>query len=582
MSIDKKKFEDFLKTGEVKTSSITKSFDELIRANEWVKGVKVGSLLKANLISKQDKFYVFDAALKSEAFIPIEEFKGKELEINDTVTLMVVDLDDNGKLVLSYEKGQKKIVLKKIEKSLSSKEFLDFIMTAKVKNGFQVSYEDNAVSAFLPFSNCDQGETDSLVVKGVVTARVVKMEIKKEEEKGWKGKKKVPGYTIILMSKMYEENFSSIINCKIVEVNNDLNTLKVDCNDIVTEFTKPDFLATKTLKEGDFVKIKVKNSKYEIVKEENIYDIKEHSIVKGEVIAISNNASGAFVRIENKVEGFLHKNEVSWSESKRQIPSVGSKIEVYVVSVSKNPITQKLNISLSIKRCGKNLFQQFLENYENNKNLSQNDTNKNQYDVVEGTVTAVLDIDKRNKFIFVDICEGFEGVIFLDDLAWQEGKRVQAFDNINNGMKKEKIKLTTKILNINNNREYVSLGLKQLEKDPLQKMLEKYPIGSIVEGYVSEVTYQDIFLSVEGYTSGIVIKKKTGLSRDAGRHFVLKENEKKITAKIIGQDTLSQKLIASIRAYEADCNDKALEKYKENSSSTIGDSIKTTGLEKAE
>ena len=182
------------------------SFDELLEIYKGKIGYKAGSIIEAEVKSK-DKNYVvfFNSSLKSESTIPINEFpKDKEPQVGEKYSLYVVSLADDGKTRLSYLMAEKELEFKRLEKFFINKEFFDGIIESRNKTGFQVNL--GKLVGFLPFFSCEQQEMNDLTPGQTIKVKITKMEIRQDSDI-WKQKKsknhEISKYSIVLSSLNY-------------------------------------------------------------------------------------------------------------------------------------------------------------------------------------------------------------------------------------------------------------------------------------------------------------------------------------------------------------------------------------------
>lgn len=475
--------------------STSMSFAEMFEDN--MKVANIGDVILGRIIAVAKDFVVMDIGDKAESNIPISEFRteGKDvdLKIGDTFDVFVEKREAEGGLRLSREKAIGIKVWEEIARIQEEDLTIQGKVESRVKGGMSV---DIGVPAFLPYSQIDLrpvkdldsllGQTfDFKVLKynrkrnNVVISRRAILE---EERKGLRTK---------MRDALHE---GAVVNGYITNITDygifiDLGGLDGLCHITDLSWGRVSH-PSKLFKVGEEIQVKV--LKYDKdtdkvslgvkqLKEDPWSSVQERypigSKVTGKVVSITDY--GVFAELEEGVEGLIHVSEMSWSKKMRhpsKMVSVGDDIEVAVLNID----VDAKRISLGIKQLQPNPWDLVTENYPVGS-------------IIEGKIKNITDFG-----IFIGIEEGIDGLIHVSDLSWTErikhpsekyakGQTIQAV-----------------VLKIDRENERFSLGIKQLEPDPWQAAVNKYPIGSAVEGKITNVTDFGIFVEVEEGIEGLV------------------------------------------------------------------------------
>ncbi len=270
----------------------------------------------------------------------------------------------------------------------------------------------------------------------------------------------------------------------------------------------------------------------------------------GRVVSITDY--GVFAELEEGVEGLIHISEMSWSKKTRhpsKLVSVGDKVEIMILNIDKDA----KRISLGMKQLQPNPWDVVAEHYPVGS-------------IIEGKVKNITDFG-----IFIGIEEGIDGLIHVSDLSWTERIKHPS-EKYTKGQTIQAV-----VLKIDQENERFSLGIKQLEPDPWQETVEKYPIGSTVEGKITNVTDFGIFVEVEEGIEGLVHVSeisKEKVETPVGLYTV----GDTLQTKVINVSAKDRKIGLSIKAINDASDAGSYEDYKKKQSSsgpaTIGDLLK--------
>ncbi len=256
---------------------------------------------------------------------------------------------------------------------------------------------------------------------------------------------------------------------------------------------------------------------------------------------------GCFVEIEDGVEGLVHVSEMDWT-NKNVNPSkavqIGQEVEVMVLEIDE----ERRRISLGMKQCMANPWAEFAANF-------------NKGDRVTGQIKSITDFG-----IFIGLDGGIDGLVHLSDLSWD----VVGEDAVRNFKKGDEVEAT--VLAIDPERERISLGIKQLDKDPLSSFLAEHPKGSMVKGTVSEVDARGALIDLGNGVEGSLRASELSRDRVEDARTVLKPGEE-IEARFTGVDRKSRVVSLSVRAKEAHEEAEAVQSYKSGSEGRGGTSL---------
>jgi small subunit ribosomal protein S1 len=259
---------------------------------------------------------------------------------------------------------------------------------------------------------------------------------------------------------------------------------------------------------------------------------------------------GAFVEIEDGVEGLVHVSEMDWTNKNvnpSKVVQIGDEVEVMVLDIDE----ERRRVSLGIKQCMPNPWNEFATNF-------------NKGDRVRGVIKSITDFG-----IFIGLDGGIDGLVHLSDLSW-ELTGEEAVRNYRKGEEVEAI-----VLAIDPERERISLGVKQLDRDPMSAWLAEHPKGSIVHGTVGDVDAKGATIDLGGGMEGYLRASELSRERVEDARSVLKTGEE-IDARFTGMDRKSRQISLSIKAKEAYEEAEAVQSYKKSDTTgtSLGDLLK--------
>ncbi len=550
---------------------MSESFAELFENSVANTNMKPGAILIGTVMEINDDYVVVNAGLKSEGVIPASQFLSEsgamEVGVGDTVEVALDAVEDGfGETRLSREKAKRARAWAVLEQAQSADEVVTGVITGKVKGGFTVDIND--IRAFLPGSLVDvrpvrdtsylEGkELEFKVIKldqrrnNVVVSRraVVESEYSAERE-------------ALLESLQEGQEITGIVK-NLTDYGAFLDLGGIDGLLHITDMAwKRVKHPSEVVEVGQEVKVKVLKFDRERNRvslglkqlgEDPWVDISrrypEHTRLFGRVTNIADY--GCFVEIEEGVEGLVHVSEMDWTNrnvNPSKVVQMGDEVEVMILDIDE----ERRRISLGIKQCQPNPWEEFSVNQKKN-------------DHVRGTIKSITDFG-----IFIGLDGGIDGLIHLSDLSWNETGE-QAVKGYKRGQELEAV-----VLSVDPERERISLGVKQLDKDPFANFVADTSKGGVVRGTVVSVDAKGAVIDLGDGVEGLL--RATELSRDRveDARTVLKEGED-IEAKFIGMDRKNRIIHLSIKAKESDEEAQALTDYKRSTpatTTTLGDLMK--------
>jgi len=544
-------------------------FAELFN-DEQLTVANVGDVVQGTIIDVSDNFAVIDIGDKSESEIPLSEFKSEgidvEVKVGDIFDVYVEKREAEGGLRLSREKAIGIKVWEDIASIQEADGTIQGRIESRVKGGLSV---DIGVPAFLPYSQIDLRPVKDLdnMIGQTYDFKILKFNRKRNNV--------VISRRAILEAdrqKLREEMRSSleegsVVSGSITNITDygvfiDLGGLDGLCH--ITDlswgrvshpsklFKVGQEIEVKVLKydkETDKVSLGVKQLKSDPWSTvEQKYPIGSRAM--GKVVSITDY--GVFAELEEGVEGLVHVSEMSWSKKTRhpsKIVSVGDEIEISILNID----VDAKRISLGMKQLQPNPWDLVTENYPVGS-------------IIEGKIKNITDFG-----IFIGIEEGIDGLIHVSDLSWTERIKHPS-EKYSKGQTIQAV-----VLKIDRENERFSLGIKQLTPDPWQQTIEKYPVGAMVTGKITNVTDFGIFVEVEEGIEGLVHVSeisKEKINTPVGMYNVGDTLE----TKVISVSAKDRKIGLSIKAMSEDSSEMKLDEYKKQQASsgpsTLGDLLK--------
>jgi small subunit ribosomal protein S1 len=552
---------------------MSESFAELFEQSLASSQIKSGTILTGSVIEVSPEVVIVSAGLKSEAVIPASQFRDEngelEVKVGDEVEVALDSVEDgSGETRLSRERAKRARTWSALEEAFENSEIVSGIINGRVKGGFTV--EIDFVRAFLPGSLVDvRPVRDPSYLEGKpLEFKVIKLDRKRNNV--------VVSRRAVVGQEYSEERDELLKNLQegstvkgVVKNLTDYGAF-VDLGSIDGLLHITD-MAWKRVKHpsevvnvGDEIDVRV--LRFDREKSRVSLGIKQLGSDPWAAIArryppttrlfgkVTNIADyGCFVEIEEGVEGLVHVSEMDWTNKNvnpSKVVNVGDEVEVMVLEIDE----ERRRISLGIKQCQSNPWAEFSASFKKG-------------DTVSGTIKSITDFG-----IFIGLPGGIDGLVHLSDISWEE----EGEDTVRNYSKGEEIE--TIVLAIDPDRERISLGIKQLDKDPLSAFLAEHPKGSIVKGTVKEVDARAAVIALAEGIDGQLRASELSRDRVEDARTVLKEGEE-IEAKLIGLDRKNRVISLSIKAKEAHEEAEAVQSYKSDSGSvasgtTLGDLLK--------
>ncbi len=523
-------------------STSGESFAALFEESLKTRDMRTGEVITAEVVGVDPNFVIVNAGLKSDAYIPIDEFKNDhgEVEVNvgDFVSVAIDALENGyGDTMLSRDKAKRLASWMSLEKALESGEFVSGTVTGKVKGGLTVMI--NGIRAFLPGSLLDtrpvkdttpfEGKTlEFKVIKldrkrnNVVLSRRAVVEASQGEER----------------AKLLESLREGMIVHGVVKNITDYGAF-VDLGGIDGLLHITDLAWRRVRHPSEVVtpgqELDAKVLKYDAEKNRVSLGLKQMgddpwvgvsrrypsgTRLFGKVTNLTDY--GAFVEIEPGIEGLVHVSEMDWT-NKNVAPSkvvqLGDEVEVQVLEIDED----RRRISLGMKQCRPNPWEEFAANH-------------NRGDRVSGPVKSITDFG-----VFIGLPGGIDGLVHMSDLSWSEGGEA-AVRNYKKGQDVEAV-----VLGIDIERERISLGIKQMEGDPFMNFAAINDKGKVVGGTVKSVDAKgaviDLGQDVEGYLRASEISR----DRVEDARNLLKEGDE-VTALVINIDRKNRSIQLSVKA----------------------------------
>ncbi len=550
---------------------MSESFAELFEQSQIDAKMRPGSIVTATVVDVSPDTVIVNAGLKSEAFIPIDQFydeKGDlEVGVGDEVDVALDAVEDGfGETRLSREKAKRLRAWEKLEQAYEADETVTGVITERVKGGFTVDIDK--VRAFLPGSLVDvRPVRDTTYLEGKpLEFKVIKID-RRRSNVVVSRRAVVESENSAEREALLEKLSEGVVIKGVVKNLTDYGAfLDLGGIDGLLHITDMAWKRVKDPSEivniGDEIEVKV--LKFDRERNRVSLGLKqmgddpwadltkrlpEGARMTGRVTNIADY--GCFVELEEGVEGLVHVSEMDWT-NKNVHPSklvhIGDEVEVMILDIDE----ERRRISLGMKQCQPNPWEQFAATH-------------NKGDRVTGTIKSITDFG-----IFIGLEGGIDGLVHLSDVSWtEEGEQA-----IRKYQKGEEIE--TVVLAVDAERERISLGIKQLEKDPFSNYVAEHPKGSIVKGVVQGVEPKHITVQLAEGVEGQL--KASELSNDKkvdDARSVVKEGEE-LEVKITAVDRKKRTITVSVRAKESDEETAAVREYSPESSSgaKLGDLLK--------
>ncbi|WP_269077363.1 30S ribosomal protein S1 [Candidatus Ruthturnera calyptogenae] len=560
-------------TGQYQNNNMSESFAELFENSVEQQNVKVGSLLMGTIVSINREKAIINVGLKSEGFISLDEFKNPqgelEVEEGDIVEVALKSIDDGlGNTLLSYTDAKRIKLWQSLELAMNSKEVVTGVVTGAVKGGLTVDI--GVVKAFLPGSLVDIRPVKdfSYLIGQEIEATVIKMdEIRNNiviSRKAVLQEANSADREILLEGLEEGKEIEGLVK-NLADYGAFIDLGGVDGLLHITDISWQRVNhPSEKLTIGDKIIVKVLNYDKEKIRVslglkqltaspwDNISDrLPIGKKVPGTVSNLTDY--GAFVRIEEGVEGLVHVSEMDWTNANARpskIVKLGQEVEVVVLDVQES----KHRISLSMKQAQENPWESF-------------EVTHNKGDKILVSVKSITDFG-----LFVGLPGGIDGLIHLADISWEKQSSDQLVSSYSKGQELEVI-----ILNIDAEKERISLGIKQLLEDNFMQYASANRKGSIVKGVIMEVDSHGAIISLGEDITGYLKAGEISENRVDDVTSILKIGEE-VEVAIVNVDRRTRNISVSIKAKNSVEEKAAMENYNKQSSdasgSTLGDLLK--------
>jgi small subunit ribosomal protein S1 len=551
---------------------MTESFAELFEQSlTGGQSMQPGTIVSAIVLEVKPDVVIVDAGLKSEGVIPIQEFQidGAEatVAVGDRIEVALETVEDGfGETRFSKEKAERIRTWDRLTKAFEGKETVIGTITGKVKGGFTVDIGN--VRAFLPGSLVDvRPVRDTAYLEGKpLEFKVIKLDRLRNNVVVSRREVLEAEYSAerdMLLEKLQEGAILRGVVKNLVEYGAFVDLGGIDGLLHITDMT------WKRIKDPAEVvtvgtEIEVKVLKYDRERRRVSLGLKqlgadpwvdiarrypEKTRLFGKITNITDY--GAFVEIEPGVEGLVHVSEMDWTNKNvnpGKMVHLGDEVEVMILDIDE----ERRRISLGMKQCQPNPWEEFAQNYQKG-------------DRVKGAIKSITDFG-----IFIGLDGGIDGLVHLSDLDWNEAGE-QAVRRYSKGQEVEAV-----VLAIDGSRERISLGVKQMQQDPLTMFLADNQKGSMVKGIVKAVDIKGANIELAGGVEAYI--KAGDLSRDRVEDAtkILKEGDT-LEARFIGVDRKNRIVTLSVKAKEIQEEEETVAEYSRNASTgktSLGDLLK--------
>lgn len=548
------------------TAPVVEDFEALFNETFGEEALFEGQVITGTIIGVENDFAMVDVGLKSEGRIPMKEFgygeEAKNLKSGDTVDVFVERYENkDGTVVLSREKAKREEAWKNLEKQFEAQERVNGVIFGRVKGGFTVDL--NGAVAFLPGSQVDirpvrdvgplMGNAQPFQILkmdrqrgNIVVSRRAVLEEARAEARG------------DLIKGLEEGQILDGVVKNITDYGAFIDLGGIDGLLHVTDIAWRRIAhPAEALQIGETVKVQVIrfNSDTQRISlgmkqlEADPWEgVDSKYPVEGKFSGRVTNITdyGAFVELEPGVEGLVHVSEMSWTKKNvhpGKIVSTSQEVEVMVLDV--DPV--KRRISLGLKQCMANPWDAFLADHP-------------QGSEVEGEIKNITEFG-----LFIGLNGEIDGMVHMSDLAW-EGTPEEALASFKKG---DVVK--AKVLDVDVEKERISLGIKQLSEDPFESASSDIKKNQVVTCSVLNVEENGLEVEVDGGLVGYIRRGDLALDRGDQRTDRFNVGEK-IDAKVTQFDKKARKVSLSVKALEVDEEKKAMAEYgSSDSGASLGD-----------
>jgi small subunit ribosomal protein S1 len=543
---------------------VVENFAALFEESLTRKEMRIGEVITAEVVRVDQNFVVVNAGLKSESFVPIEEFRNDRGEVEakpgDFVAVAIEALEDGyGETRLSRDKAKRLAAWMDLEKALETGDIVQGVITGKVKGGLTVMI--NGIRAFLPGSLVDlRPVKDTTPYEGKqMDFKVIKLDRKRNN--------------VVVSRRAVLEATAGEERQKLLETLQEGTTVKGIVKNITDYGAFVDLggidgllhitdLAWRRVKHpsevlsvGDEVQAKV--LRFDQEKNRVSLGLKQlgedpwvglgrryppGTRLFGKVTNLTDY--GAFVEVESGIEGLVHVSEMDWTNKNvhpSKVVQLGDEVEVMILEIDED----RRRISLGMKQCMPNPWEEFAMNHK-------------KADRVKGNIKSITDFG-----IFIGLPGGIDGLVHLSDLSWSAAGE-EAVRQYKKGDEVEAL-----VLSIDVERERISLGIKQIEGDPYSTFIATHDKGSIVQGTVKTVDAKGAVIAINSEVEGYLRASEIARDRveDARTH--LKEGDK-LTLMVINIDRKNRSINLSLKQKDMAEENAAVAKLQSESAASTG------------
>ena len=499
---------------------MTESFAELFEQSIASQRIRPGTILNGLIVEVGQDYVIVNVGLKSEAVIPSDQFKNEkgeiEVAVGETVEVALDSVEDgSGETRLSREKAKRARTWTRLETAFEKQEVVIGIITGRVKGGFTVEIDN--VRAFLPGSLVDVRPVrdPSYLENKPLEFKVIKLDQKRNNV--------VVSRRAVVEQEYSAERSALLDNLQegaavkgVVKNLTDYGAF-VDLGGIDGLLHITDMAWKRVKHPSEVVKvgeeIDVRILKFDRERQRVSLGLKQLGADPWQNIArrypantrlfgkVTNIADyGCFVEIEEGVEGLVHVSEMDWTNKNvnpAKVVHVGQEVEVMVLDIDE----ERRRISLGVKQCKTNPWKEFAENY-------------NRGDKVSGQIKSITDFG-----IFIGLAGGIDGLVHLSDISWD----MPGEEAVRSYQKAQQV--DAMVLSIDPERERISLGIKQLAKDPFSAYIAEHPKGSVVKGVVREVDAKGAIIDLGNGVDGQLRASEISRDRVEDARLLLKVGE---------------------------------------------------------
>jgi len=529
-------------------------FEESLKRSE----MRAGEVITAEVVRIDFNHVVVNAGLKSEAYVPIAEFKNDqgevEVAVGDYVSVAIDAIENGyGDTILSRDKAKRLASWLALETALESGDFVSGTVSGKVKGGLTVLV--NGIRAFLPGSLIDTRPVKDLTpFEGkTLEFKVIKLDRKRNNV--------VLSRRAVVEASMGEERAKlletltegAIVHGVVKNITEYGAFVDLGGIDGLLHITDMAWRRvrhpTEVVQVGQELSAKV--LKFDAEKNRVSLGLKQlgddpwHGVSRrypggtrlfGKVTNIADY--GAFVEIEPGIEGLVHVSEMDWTNKNvapSKVVTLGDEVEVMVLEIDED----KRRISLGMKQCKANPWEEFAANVKRG-------------DRVKGPIKSITDFG-----VFVGLAQGIDGLVHLSDLSWNEPGE-SAVRNYKKGQEVEAI-----VLGIDIERERISLGIKQLDQDPFTSFVTLNDRGALVSGKVKSVDPRGAEIQLTADVTGYLRASEISRDRVEDARNVLKEGDE-VNAIIVNVDRKARSIQLSIKAKDAVDQQEAMQRLAQS------------------